>query len=168
MKQKRKVTRTSATAENCKTTGIFAEKLAADALRNAGYSNVENLNDEIRHFPFADLLAEKDGIWYAVSVKGRHRLQRNGKVNTGYKLQRSDAELAIKKIGKKKGVECEPAFAAVEFDGDRYSVYFDLIDKSLRKNRIGMKDSERAAYQCLVCNQLHHLPIRPNEYSTQS
>lgn len=155
--------------ENCKNTGNVAEDLAADALLRRGFRDVVNLNVVIRqHFPFADLLAEENGIWYAVSVKGRNRITSKGEVNTGYKVKRSDASLAIDEIRRFRGIDCVPAFAAVEFDGDRYSVYFDRLERSPRKNRIGMKESERANYHCLVQNEFHHRLIRPNEYRIQS
>jgi Holliday junction resolvase-like predicted endonuclease len=167
-KQHRKLIMTAATVENCKNTGDTAEQLAAKALTKAGFSNVVNLNVEIRrNFPFADLLAERDGISYAVSVKGRTRITSDGKVNTGYKVKRSDAVLAVREIRRVKNVECLPAFAAVEFDGDKHSIYFDLLERSTRKNRIGMKESERASYECLVHKELHNLTIHPIEYRTE-
>jgi Holliday junction resolvase-like predicted endonuclease len=151
---------------NNRNTGRAAEQLAADAFERAEYK-VLNLNDMRCNFRFADLVAEKDGKWYAVSVKGRHRIMANGVVNTGYKLKRKDAAVAVDEIRRLAGLHCIPAFAAVEFDGDAYSVYFDLLERSPRKNRIGMKESERGLYQCLVYKEPHHGNVRANHKVTR-
>ncbi|RWD65984.1 MAG: hypothetical protein EOS36_06205 [Mesorhizobium sp.] len=64
--------------------GILGEVLAAEALVRNGFQGVRNLNDDVHNQPFADLLAEKDGIRYLIGVKSRNEECDVGGLNASY------------------------------------------------------------------------------------
>ncbi len=163
-----KLKRSKSTADNCHRNGEMFEQLAALALQKSGFERVCNLNQEMQiHFTFADLLACRNEVWYAVTVKGRHKFEHCGKLNDRYKIpdMEKKAGVAIAEIRQVKGIEVAPAFAAVVIEGGCYSVYFDLLEKTRRKNAIGMKEQEKNEYECLVRNEPHGLPIVRNTYT---
>jgi hypothetical protein len=60
-----------------KALGELGELIALKALVDNGFEKISHLNDtKRRNFPFADLLAEKDGKKYAISVKARNKFQK--------------------------------------------------------------------------------------------
>ena len=64
--------------------GKLGESLAEDALKKNGFTNVRNLKLERNNHPYADIVAEKEGNKYLISVKTRNENQQNGKLNTNY------------------------------------------------------------------------------------
>jgi Holliday junction resolvase-like predicted endonuclease len=138
----RKIRQSAATAATCQRNGAMFEDLAAMALDCAGFKGICNLNETVRrHFPFADLLAEENGVWYAISVKGRHKIMLTGKVNNRYKLDMTKAQIALAEL-RSMGYECVPAWVAIEIENERFNAYFGRLQDSLRKNGIGMNESE--------------------------
>src|ERR1700758_991629 len=67
--------------------GRLGEDLAAERLKQQGFTEIENLNFRRNNYPFGDLLATKDGVRYFVGVKARNEL-RQGDVglNASYNL----------------------------------------------------------------------------------
>lgn len=160
----RTIRRTSQTAAICRWNGGVFEELAASALEQAGFTDICNLNHEVKtHFPYADILAKEDGVWYAISVKGRHKIMLTGRMNNRYKLDMSKAERAVNEL-RTLGYECVPAWAAVEINGDLHTVFFGRMHDSARKNGIGMNESEKAAYRRLVADTPHNRRVWRNVY----
>lgn len=145
-----RLVRSVLTAINCKHTGRAAEDLAASALETAGFHGICNLNQIRSNFVFADILAEKDGTWYAIAVKGRNRITESGEVNNRYKLDMTKAPTAVAEL-RAMGIQAVPAFVAVEFDGDTHTAYFGELNDTLRKNGIG-KHTGPSASRPLVRN----------------
>jgi hypothetical protein len=67
--------------------GRVGELLAAERLKQHGFTEVEDLNQRRANYPFADLLAVRDGIRYLIGVKTRNEM-RQGEVglNESYNL----------------------------------------------------------------------------------
>ena len=66
--------------------GRLGEILAAEALAAKGFINVENLNEEIVHFPFADIVAERDNRRFLIGVKSRNEDRDVGSLNGAYNI----------------------------------------------------------------------------------
>lgn len=145
----------------------MCEDLAACALEYAGFTNISNLNLTYRrHFPFADLLARENGVWYAISVKGRHRIMASGQINNRYKLNFRKADLAVAELRDNR-IEAVPAWIAVEIDADTYTAYFGRLQDSLRENGIGMNEWEKARHRCLAKNRAHgRFSLQKNQYDS--
>ncbi len=117
------------------------------------------------HFPYPDILAQDHGIVYAISVKGRNKIMLSGKMNNRYKLNMSKAEQAVNEL-RALGIECVPAWVAIEIDNDRYTAYFGRMHDSARRNGIGMNESEKAGYRHLVTGIPHNRVVRRNVYDS--
>nr|WP_294545340.1 hypothetical protein [uncultured Rhodopila sp.] len=73
--------------ERLRRLGILGEKLAEAQLRANGFINVRNLNDSLRaNHPGADLYAERNGVGYWISVKGRNKYTNDRRLNDRYKV----------------------------------------------------------------------------------
>jgi hypothetical protein len=120
-----------------KSLGTLGELLALKALIDNRFSEVQNANDSRVNCPFGDLRAKRDGITYLISVKARNKDERSGALNSAYKLGRAKwRELAEREC---KSLGACPAWLAVQFDGDRYSVYFGTVEQLGARNGIPMR-----------------------------
>ena len=75
----------------------------AEQLHDQGFTDIGNLNLRRHNYPFADLLATKDGIRYFIGVKARNEMrQGDAGLNDSYNLVLiSDAvNVSLKKQGK--------------------------------------------------------------------
>ena len=81
--------------------GCLGERLAEERLIAAGFTSVQNLNRGI-NFPYADVLASKNGQRYLIGVKSRNEFQDNGKLNPCYNavLIRNDKKKVLEGLGK--------------------------------------------------------------------
>ena len=61
--------------------GVFGEQLAAEALEKNGFRNVQNLNDERSNYPYADLIAEREGARFFIGVKARNERRADGRLS---------------------------------------------------------------------------------------
>lgn len=142
-----RVVLTKSTAERARELGAKGEWLASRHLRDAGFGDVRNLNEEEkRNFPFADLSAELSGVRYFISVKARNRYQADGvTLNSSYKLGAKQRKLARLHTGV-------AAWIAVSFDIRRgkYSCYFGLLDELVGRHGIKMTAEATARYRCLA------------------
>jgi Holliday junction resolvase-like predicted endonuclease len=135
-----------------KSLGELGELFALKALVDNGYK-VSNLNDRRMNFPFADLLAEKDGIKYIISVKSRNMLQKNNTLNSSYKLGDDVYDKIDKALTSIKAVPC---WLAVQFERQHYSIYFGLIQELEGKKRIPInKCMQKEIGQCLAHRNKH-------------
>ena len=109
-----------------KSLGELGELVAIKALVDHRYSNIRNLNDDRRNFPYADLYAEKGKKRIVISVKARNKYQVNGYLNGRYKL------------GQKAHIHAEEAerefkakayWMAIPFDDSTYSIYLGTLEE---------------------------------------
>lgn len=105
-----------------KALGELGELVALKTLVDNGFEKILHLNDtKRRNFPFADLLAEKDGKKYAISVKARNKFQKNGTLNSRYNLKQTHVSAVEKELG------AEAYWMAIPFDKSSYSVRFGSV-----------------------------------------
>jgi len=105
-----------------KALGELGELIALKTLVDNGFEKISHLNDTIRrNFPFADLLAEKDGKKYAISVKARNKFQKNGTLNNRYNLKQTHVAAVEKEL------VAEAYWMAIPFDKNSYSVRFGSV-----------------------------------------
>ncbi len=142
-----------------KSLGALGELIAIKVLVDKGFERIQNLNDKKANFPYGDLLAEKDGIRYVISVKSRNKYQRDGaSLNDRYKLGNNCYENA------KAAAEHYDAVAywmAIQFDNDKYTVYFGSLAQLEGKKAIPMSEPHLGQYKCLAHNQKHGIDFRP-------
>ncbi len=105
-----------------KALGELGELIALKTLVDNGFEKISYLNDtKRRNFPFADLLAEKDGKKYALSVKARNKFQNNGALNNRYNLKQTHVAAVEKEL------VAEAYWMAIPFDKNSYSVRFGSV-----------------------------------------
>jgi len=103
-------------------------------------------------------LAEKDGKRYLISVKSRNKYQRDGTLNSRYKLGDKCYENA--KVACEQ-YKAEPYWMAVQFDSDRYSVYLGSVALLDGNKGVPMSPPNLSRYVCLVDNKEHGIDFRP-------
>ena len=105
-----------------KALGELGELVALKTLVDKGFEKISHLNDtKRRNFPFADLLAEKDGKRYAISVKARNKLQRDGTLNNRYNLDQRHVAAVQEEL------KAKAYWMAIPFDKNSYSVRFGSV-----------------------------------------
>ena len=105
-----------------KALGELGELVALKTLVDNGFEKILHLNEtKKRNFPFADLLAEKDGKKYAISVKARNKFQKNGTLNNRYNLKQTHVAAVEKELA------AEAYWMAIPFDKNSYSVRFGSV-----------------------------------------
>lgn len=138
-----------------KALGELGELVALKTLVDNGFEKISHLNDtKRRNYPFADLLAEKEGKKYAISVKARNKFQKNGTLNNRYNLKQTH----VAKVEKE--LLAEAYWMAIPFDKNSYSVRFgavvELKDASGRPLS-GIPMGENCSYGVeLVKDKLHY------------
>lgn len=141
-----------------KSLGTLGELLAIKALADNGFEKIRNLNDEKSNFPFGDLLTEKSNTRYLISVKSRNKYQRDGSLNSRYKLGDKcyqNAKVACEQL------KAEPYWMAVQFDGRRYSVYLGSLYMLNGNKGIPMNQIHLTKYLCMVDNKEHGIDFHP-------
>ena len=109
-----------------KSLGELGELFAIKALMDNNFDKIKNLNDKKMNEPFADLLCEKDGRRYIISVKARNRFQKNGTLNTRYNLGNN---AYLKAASAEKKYNASAYWMAIQFAKKSFSIYFgSLID----------------------------------------
>jgi hypothetical protein len=123
------MTDTKKEASRKKSLGELGELYALKALVDNGFNNIKNLNDQKRNEPFADLLAEKDGIRYTISVKARNKNQGGsnfGKTNDRYNLGKNVTTKAKESEEKYKA---KAHWMGIEFDNQFITIYFGSMEE---------------------------------------
>ena len=108
-----------------KSLGELGELFAIKALVDQGFDKIRNLNDKSMNEPFADLVCEKNGQKYVISVKARNKYQKNGTLNTRYNLGNNAHEKAV---SSEKKHSATAHWMAVQFDINTFSVYFGPLE----------------------------------------
>ena len=109
-----------------KSLGELGELFALKALVDQKFDKIRNLNDQKMNEKFADIVCEKDGVRYVISVKARNKYQINGKLNTRYNLGSNANEKALYAEEKNKA---KAYWLAVQFDSTSYSIYFGSLEE---------------------------------------
>ncbi len=111
-------------ASRKKSLGELGELFAIKTLVDCEFDKIRNMNDVKMNEEYVDIICEKDGIRYLVSVKARNKHQINGKINTRYNLGDSVYSKAKKAESKFKGIAY---WMAIQFDAHEYSVFFGSL-----------------------------------------
>jgi hypothetical protein len=105
-----------------KALGELGELVALKTLVDNGFEKISHLNDiKRRNYPFADLLAERDGKKYAISVKARNKFQKNGTLNNRFNLKQTHVAAVENEL------VAEAYWMAIQFDKNSYSVRFGSV-----------------------------------------
>jgi hypothetical protein len=152
-------------AKRFKKLGEFGERCAAKLLESKGFQNIKNLNNNRRNHKFSNLLAEKDGRKYYISVKARNKWEKPKspgsprRLNVRYKLGRAGNCLE-----HAKQIEAEPnataAWLTICVDEKTFSAYFGAVKdlqkpqgksgRKLKGTAVMMTDDYTEKYTCLA------------------
>jgi len=116
-------------ASRKKSLGELGELYALKALVDNGFNNIKNLNDKNRNEPFADLIAEKDGMRYTISVKSRNKNRGGrsiGKTNDRYNLGKN---AMIRANDSEKKHNAKAHWMGIEFDNQFITIYFGSMEE---------------------------------------
>jgi hypothetical protein len=111
-------------ARRKKSLGELGELFAIKTLVDHEFDRIRNLNDTHANEPFADVICEKNGHRYVISVKARNKYQLNGKLNTRYNLG-SNSYANARSAGEK--YQARPYWMAIQFSEHHYSVFFGSL-----------------------------------------
>ena len=112
---------------------------------------------------FADIVCEKDGEKYVVSVKARNKFQKNGKLNTRYNLGKNVYEKALVSEKKYKAKAC---WMAIQFDRNSFSIYFGQLKELNSSRAIPVDKCEKGIIgEIWVNNKRHYFDF---DYYTNS
>ena len=114
-----------------KSLGELGELFALKSLVDQKFDKIRNLNDQNMNEKFADILCEKDGKRFVVSVKSRNKFQKSGSLNTRYNLGSGAYEKAAYAENKYNATAC---WLAVQFDKNCFSIYFGSL-KELKESK---------------------------------
>jgi len=141
------------TALRAKELGALGEAMAPHYLCRAGFTDLIDLNLMRRNFPFADVVATRAGISYAISVKTRNKYEaRTGNLNARYKLGKKCEAMAAYAT---KHTEAVPAWLAIQVDGNLLSIYFGTLAMLQGGTGICMTPDMLDQYECLAKEEAH-------------
>ena len=137
-----------------KSLGELGELFALKALVDQNFDKIRNLNDHKMNEKFADIIAEKDGIKYVISVKARNKYQISGKLNTRYNLGSNSYDKALYTENKYNG---KAFWIAVQFDSSSYSIYFGALNELNGSKAIPVDKCEKGLIgEIWVLNKRHY------------
>ena len=141
-------------AKRKKSLGELGELFGIKALVDKSFKNIENLNDTKMNYPFADLYAEKGDEKYVISIKARNKYQKNGTLNSRYKLGSNAYRLAADEEKKR---HAKAHWMAVQFDEETFSIYFGSLAELNQSNGIPIRKCENGTVgKCLVEDKKHY------------
>ena len=137
-----------------KSLGELGELIGIKVLVDNKFEKIKNLNDIKMNYPFADLIAEKDEKKYVISIKARNKYQKNGDLNSRYKLGNNvfkNAKYAEDEFG------AEAYWMAIQFDEKTYTVYFGSLKELDNKKGISIIQCQKESIgECLVKDARHY------------
>lgn len=113
-------------ASRKKSLGELGELFAIKTLVDNEFDKIRNINDDHMNEAFADIVCEKNGARYVISVKARNKFQLDGKLNSRYNLGTNAYEKARSAEFKHGGIA---HWMAIQFDLHEYSVYFGSMSE---------------------------------------
>jgi len=140
-------------ASRKKSLGELGELFAIKTLVDHEFDRIRNLNDTKLNEPFADVLCEKDGMRYVISVKARNKYQLNGKLNSRYNLG-SDVYKHSKSSEAK--YDAKAYWMAIQFDLQEYSVFFGPLEALNGSNGIPITKCESGVVGNILVNRKRH------------
>ena len=141
-------------ASRKKSLGELGELFALKALVDKKFDRIRNLNENIMNETFADMECEKDGISYIISVKARHKYQKNGKLNTRYNLGDNVYEKASSAEIK---YNATAYWMAIQFDQKTFSIYFGSLEELNGSKAIPVDKCEKGTIgQIWELNKRHY------------
>lgn len=123
-----------------KSLGELGELFALKSMVDQKFDKIRNLNDQKMNEKFADIICEKDGKRYAISVKARNKFQINGKLNSRYNLG-SNAYEKAKYVEEKYNAKAY--WLAVQFDSTSFSIYFGALSELNESKAIPVNKCEQ-------------------------
>lgn len=137
-----------------KALGELGELFGIKALVDDNFEKVKNLNDVKMNYPFADVLAEKEGKRFIISIKARNKYQKDHKLNAHYNLGNNAYNKATLAEGEHNA---EAYWMAIQFDSQTYSVYLGSLRELNQRNSIPMRECEQGKVgNCLVKDKRHY------------
>jgi len=127
-------------AKRKKSLGELGELFAIKSLVDRCYDRVRNLNDSTPNEKYADILCEKNGEKIVISVKSRNKYQKNGKLNSSYKLG-NNCYLKAQEVEEKYNAKAY--WMAIQFDSNSYSIYFGSLESLENRNAIPVGKCEK-------------------------
>ena len=141
-------------ARRKKSLGELGELFGIKALVDNKFEKIVNLNDTKMNYPFADLYAEKDSKKYVISIKARNKYQKNGTLNSRYKLGSNVYSHASRAEDEH---DAEAYWMAVQFDKKTVSIYFGSLAELNQSNDIPIRKCENGTVgKCLVEDKKHY------------
>ena len=138
-----------------KSIGDFGESFAIKALQEKGYINIQNLNSITNNSSFADILAQKDGKQYVISVKARNKYRRGAGENDSYNLGK-DHFVHAKRA--ETIYNAEAYWMAIAFDIKTFSVYLGSLKELNMSKYISIPKCKKGIIgECLVLDKEHNL-----------
>ena len=136
-----------------KSLGELGELFAIKTLVDSEFDKIRNLNDTRITEPFADILCEKNGKRYFISVKARNKYQLDGKINSRYNLG-SDAYKHS--MNSEKKYDAKAYWMAIQFDFHEYSVFFGSLEELNGSKGIPISKCERGDVGSILVNRKRH------------
>lgn len=141
------------TALRAKELGALGETIAPRYLKRAKFTDILDMNTIKTNYPYADVVATRDGIVYAISIKTRNKYEaRTGNLNSEYKLGKNCMQLAEYAAKNKNAT---PAWLAIQIDGERVSVFFGTLEMLNGNKGIPMTPDAVKRYERLAYEELH-------------
>ena len=138
--------------------GDLGENLAAGYLERAGFSEILNLNEHKKNYPYADIVATRDGVTFVLSVKTRNKYEtRSGNLNARYKLGKNCYKMADAAAANQNAT---PAWLAIQIDREHASVYFGTLTQLEGNSGIPMTPDVIDQYECIANNEPHGLDLK--------
>ena len=150
--------------------GRLGEVLAAERLKEYGFTEIEDLNERRTNYPFADIIASRDGTRFLIGVKTRNEM-RQGDVglNASYNLVLvpNAVNALLKQQGKStdqitrllyeqiaalaSNHDATPAWVTVAIRprASTYSAYFGLVSAIGNKRSVPMTPKACESYLCI-------------------
>jgi Holliday junction resolvase-like predicted endonuclease len=148
-----------ATARRAQSLGKFGEKVAPGYLERKGFNEIRDLNQEEKmNYPFADLIACRNGRKFLISVKTRNKYEaRTGNLNARYKLHKEGFRAKVEALAEEHGAI--PAWVAIQLDGEQLSAYFGTLGQLSGNRGIPMTEDAIRHYECLAHNEKHGIDV---------
>jgi len=140
-------------AKRKKSLGELGELFAIKTLVDYKFNKIRNLNDDHFNEAFADLLCEKNGKRYVISVKARNKFQKNGKLNIRYNLG-SNAYKKAKESEEKHNAKAY--WIAVQFDKENFSIYFGALSDLNGSKAIPIDKCENGNLGSILVHKKRH------------
>lgn len=136
-----------------KSLGELGELFALKALVDCEFDKIRNLNDSNMNEPFADILCERGGERFVISVKARNKYQLNGRMNCRYNIGSNAYEKAKRSEIK---YYARAYWMAIQFDLHEYSVFFGSLESLNGSRGIPIKKCENGQVGITLVNKKRH------------